>query len=133
MASEGTNFFLKTESCFYTRTFKMLMCVRGCNDKPLPAGCPGEERRTCTGTSPVYSLRALGLGAHPACSCLPLPLGHFPNLATLLVKGFSGMLHLNFPLQWDTVSSRLTLSVVRSFLFRFCFMVVSSSWPSFIS
>lgn len=40
----------------------------------------------------VHTCECWGLGMPHACSYLPLPLGHFRNLVTLLVKGFSSTL-----------------------------------------
>lgn len=78
MASEGTNFLLKTELCFYTRAFKMLlMFVRGCNDEPLPAGCPGRGAEDVHGDEPC--LLAANAGAGRA-SCLQLPPTSFGTL-----------------------------------------------------
>lgn len=72
--------------------------------------------------------------AHSAHSCLPLPLGHFLNLATLPVKGFPGALpqtsFLNrIPFLLELNWANICVFVMRLRFF-FKFFLVSPRWVS---
>lgn len=123
MASEGTHFFLKTESCFYTRTFKMLlMLVCGCSDKPLPAGCPGRGAEDLHGAKPCLLAASAGAGH---ASCLQLPptsFGTLPQSSNTSGQRICWYFAPTLPSSMGYYFFLDSQSVVRSFLFRFCLM-----------
>lgn len=89
MASEGTGVLI-TELFFHKNTGNTPLLLAGRRVTSVSAGCPrrGGARQDLPGGCACVS--GEGPGMRRAPSCLSLPLGHFPNLAALLVKGFSG-------------------------------------------